>query len=302
MRSTVRRVAALLILPALLLTGCGGSDAPEVVGGFGTKPQLTIPDAPPPTELRTTVITEGKGLPVKAGDRIYVRSALFNWRTRQPLDDNFNPESEVYSESLAKLNKGWNQGLVGKKAGSRVLLVVPPALGYGAAGKPPAIEPNDTVLYVVDILGSAPMDAKITGKMVPPGPGLPTVQGKPGVKPVIKLPAGAPPKQLVSKVLVEGTGPVLTAKSWTAVHYVGVTWPRGEEFDASWNRPESGPTGFPLDGVIKGWTEGLAGKKVGSRVLLVVPPAKGYGPGGNPAAGIKGTDTLVFVVDILTAS
>ncbi len=84
--------------------------------------------------------------------------------------------------------------------------------------------------------------------------------------------------------------------------FSGAIWRSGKVFDSSWAR--SGSAQFPIGAgqVIAGWDEGLVGQTVGSQVLLVIPPAKGYGTAGSPSAGISGTDTLVFVVDILGAS
>ena len=112
-----------------------------------------------------------------------------------------------------------------------------------------------------------------------------------------------PPTTLVTKTLLQGNGPVVIKGQTVVVQYVGATWATGKVFDASWNRSQ--PFGFTIDAtpskVIPGWDQGLTGQRVGSRVMLVIPPAEGYGKTGNPQAGIKGTDTLVFVVDILGA-
>ena len=87
------------------------------------------------------------------------------------------------------------------------------------------------------------------------------------------------------------------------VQYVGAIWRNGYVFDSSWKRSQ--PFGFTIGAspsqVILGWDKGLVGQTVGSRVMLVIPPADGYGKTGSPQAHIKGTDTLVFVVDILGA-
>jgi peptidylprolyl isomerase len=83
------------------------------------------------------------------------------------------------------------------------------------------------------------------------------------------------------------------------VQYTGMLWRNGQVFDSSWSRGR--PSGISLNQVITGWKTGLAGQTVGSRVLLVIPPADGYGKAGQSQAGIKGTDTLVFAVDILDA-
>jgi FKBP-type peptidyl-prolyl cis-trans isomerase len=84
------------------------------------------------------------------------------------------------------------------------------------------------------------------------------------------------------------------------VQYTGVIWSSGKVFDQSWGK--GGPTTFPLGQVVPGFAKGLAGQTVGSQVVIVIPPSLGYGAGGNSAAGISGTDTLVFVADILASS
>ncbi|WP_253840242.1 FKBP-type peptidyl-prolyl cis-trans isomerase [Actinokineospora globicatena] len=122
------------------------------------------------------------------------------------------------------------------------------------------------------------------------------VEGAPGSKPKITIPpACAAPKTLQSKDLVEGTGAAVTAGVTMDTHYLLVTWSNRQEKDSSWDRGEP----YPLENVgkaqvIDGWNEGLLGMKQGGRRLLVVPPDKGYGEGGN---GIAPNETLVFVID-----
>jgi peptidylprolyl isomerase len=86
------------------------------------------------------------------------------------------------------------------------------------------------------------------------------------------------------------------------VQYVGVIWPGGREFDSSWRRGEAATITVGRGQVVRGLDRGLLGQTVGSRVLLVVPPDDGYGAAGSASFGVQGTDTLVFVVDILDAS
>ena len=122
-------------------------------------------------------------------------------------------------------------------------------------------------------------------------------------KPTITVPSGAAaPTQLVVQPLIKGDGPVVKSGQTVSVQYTGVIWDTGKQFDSSWDRGSPFETAIGTQSVIAGWDEGIVGQTVGSQVLLVVPPDKGYGAAGQSSAGIKGTDTLVFVVDILAAT
>jgi peptidylprolyl isomerase len=120
----------------------------------------------------------------------------------------------------------------------------------------------------------------------------------PSEKPDVAVPAGEPPAGLEIEEIEVGTGPEATSGSDVEVHYVGVSWSSGDQFDASWDRRS--PFSFQLGGgqVIPGWDEGVAGMKVGGRRRLTVPPHMAYGSRG--AGGVIGpNETLVFVVDLL---
>ncbi|MFZ0040617.1 MAG: FKBP-type peptidyl-prolyl cis-trans isomerase [Solirubrobacteraceae bacterium] len=115
-------------------------------------------------------------------------------------------------------------------------------------------------------------------------------------KPTVAVPKGPPPKTLVVKDLITGTGPAVTANSTVTVQYVGVLYKGGKQFDASWDDGTGQPTQLPLSGVIPGWQKGLIGMKVGGRRELIVPPSLGYGS--NAQAKIPANSTLVFVIDL----
>jgi peptidylprolyl isomerase len=115
-------------------------------------------------------------------------------------------------------------------------------------------------------------------------------------KPKVAPPSGAPPKTLVVKDLIKGTGPAATASSTVNVQYVGVVYKGGKQFDASWNDGSGQPVSLPLSGVIKGWQQGIPGMKVGGRRELIIPPSLGYGP--TAKAKIPANSTLVFVIDL----
>ncbi len=115
-------------------------------------------------------------------------------------------------------------------------------------------------------------------------------------KPEIEFQEGPPPAELVITDLVIGDGVQAQPGGTVTVHYVGVDYETGEQFDASWDRGE--PIEFPLRGLIAGWQEGIPGMQVGGRRQLVIPPALAYGEsGGHRLSG----RTLIFVIDLLDA-
>ena len=118
------------------------------------------------------------------------------------------------------------------------------------------------------------------------------------LKPDVSIPDGPPPGQLLVEDLTVGSGPEARPGQRVDVHYVGVSWSDGKQFDASWDRRST--FDFTLGGgeVIQGWDEGVAGMKVGGRRRLTIPPALGYGARGAGGV-IKPNETLVFVVDLV---
>jgi peptidylprolyl isomerase len=117
-------------------------------------------------------------------------------------------------------------------------------------------------------------------------------------KPEVDAPEGPAPETLEIVDIVVGDGAEATPGAKVDVHYLGVEYESGEEFDSSWSRGQS--INFPLNNLIRGWQEGIPGMKVGGRRKLVVPPKLAYGPagGGHPLSG----QTLIFVIDLLGVS
>jgi peptidylprolyl isomerase len=315
----VPRVAALLTALVLTVSACGSGpkdktddpitdsksalDAITVTGDFGTPPTVQI-DAPFDIEDTTRhILQAGTGKEVTAGDTVSFHVLLMNARDEKVITNTFegNPTSVIANNDVLP---GVRKALVGTSVGSRVLVAISPEDGYGPQGGDPAsgLGEDDTLVMVADILGVRRPLARAAGTPVAPKSGLPTVEVDDQGRPTITMPATEPPADLIVQPLIEGTGAVVEAGQTITVHYVGALWATGEEFDASWSR--GAPTEFPIGkgGVISGWDKGLVGQKVGSQILLVVPPAEGYGAEGQASAGIGPTDTLVFVVDILDAA
>ena len=316
----MRRIAALLLLPLLaagVLAGCGGGSPAStgtgsvtVSGAFGQTPVIKIPAAKAGHALAVKTLIQGTGPVLHTTDTFLSNYAIYLWSgtahrlVQSTFGSTAHPGSGPQLLS-GQLLPGLEKALVGQKMGSRVLAVIPPKDGFGSRGNPQVgIKGTDTLVFVVDLIKNFAGNASATGTPVSSGgKGLPTVTAVTGSAPTIKMPASTPPTTLVTKTLLQGNGPVVIKGQTVVVQYVGATWATGKVFDATWNRSQ--PYSFIIDAtpsaVIPGWDLGLTGQRVGSRVMLVIPPAEGFGKTGNPQAGIKGTDTLVFVVDILGA-
>jgi peptidylprolyl isomerase len=133
-----------------------------------------------------------------------------------------------------------------------------------------------------------------TSSATTPATPLPTaLKSKPNVAP----PSGPPPKKLIVKDLIKGTGPAASAGSTVTVQYVGVLYKNGKQFDASWNDGSGQPVQLPLSGVIPGWQQGIPGMKVGGRRELIIPSSLGYGSRGS-GSKIPPNSALVFVIDL----
>jgi peptidylprolyl isomerase len=283
----------LKILDGITVTG----DDPAVT------PKVTI--SAPPVKVSATavkVLKEGSGDESVAGSKVTVRQALFLGKDGKQLQSDY--ESKETPSFLLEGNDvipGLITAMTGVKVGSRILFAVPPAEAFGTGGRSDAgIGATDDLVFVSDILAVGKVLKQAEGTPVAPVTGQPTVTFDPAKGPTITVPKTAAPTSLVVQNLVDGTGPEVKAGQTLTVHYTGVVWADNSVFDSSWAK--GSPATFPIGtgGVIPGWDKGLVGKKVGSRVLLVVPPTDGYGA--QVKGNIPASSTLVFVVDILDAS
>jgi FKBP-type peptidyl-prolyl cis-trans isomerase len=310
----MRRIVALSIVPLIALValaGCGSSSSTSAnssvtaKGSFGKTPTVTIPKEKPDSTLAVKTLIQGSGAKIAKTDSFVSNFALYVWSgtSHKLLDSTYSTNPEALPATLLP---GIESAVVGKKVGSRVLAVIPPKQGYGSTGNSQlGVSGTDTLVFVLDLIQKYSDTASASGSQVSSGGGsLPSVTAANGGAPTVKIPKGVnPPKTLVAKTLIKGTGPAVTKGQTVVAQYTGVIWRTGQVFDSSWSRgtPFSFKIGATPSQVITGWDKGLVGQTVGSRVLLVVPPSDGYGSAGQSQAGIKGTDTLVFVVDIVGA-
>ena len=320
----MRRVAVALLAPiavTVAVAGCGSStstatssnanSAVTISGPAGKDPVVTIPAKDATSKLVTKTLTTGPGPVLAPTDSILANFSVYIWRgkTHHLLFSSFRPGPSHGPEVLPVTIplSGLQTALSGQHVGSRVFAVLPPKYGYGQAGNSQlGVQPTDTLVWVMDILKSFTPAESATGQHVSDGGGaLPKVSATTGSSPTITIPKSAPPSKLEVKTLIKGTGTPVKAGQGIVVRYVGSIWRTGNVFNNNWPtaaQPSAPPNLFHLGGLIPAWNTGLVGLPVGSRVMLVVPPAEGYGSKGQPSAGIKGTDTLVFVVDILAAT
>ncbi|MDT0168691.1 FKBP-type peptidyl-prolyl cis-trans isomerase [Pseudarthrobacter sp. BRE9] len=319
----MRRLLAILLPGLLLLTACGGTasqpePSSQSAGETAKFDSLKLTDngdkkAPgvdfdkplAVTQPTIKVVAEGSGDAVKANQVAKISILALNGTDGSQLEDTFpnEPESLELNDELKTSSAVIYNAFVGAKVGSSLALAVPgqqsaasgsPSPSDGASPSPSAAAAPSQLLIIKVLSASDPTPVldKPQGETVTPPAGLPTVTEKDGI-PEINVAGAAAPTSLVSQDLIKGTGATVKESDTLTVNYVGVNLADGTKFDSSFDRGQ--PATFPLTGVIKGWTQGLAGKTVGSRVLLVIPKDLAYGDAGQGQA--KGD--LVFVVDIL---
>jgi peptidylprolyl isomerase len=323
----VRRLLALLLAALLLLTvaGCGGgSDSSSsgssakatpkvdmgdkipglsVSGDVKTTPVVKVDPAVKVTKPTVQVISAGTGSPVLAN-----KKAMFNIFLAQGSDgkklfstaDAGTPTQVSMTEN--QFFKVIIDGLVGKPQGSRVAIAATVKDVWGSAGVPQLkLKTTDTVVFVLDVLSVEPTDvAKApSGKKVAAPASAPVVQAT-GSK-VTGLDFSKAPKKPPTKLtvipLVEGDGPKAKAGTLVTFNYYGAVWGSKKPFDSSFSRGAPVPFGVGVNGLIPAWDKVIPGLRQGSRVLIIAPPAQGYGS--RAQQGIPKNSTLTFVVDVL---
>jgi peptidylprolyl isomerase len=314
-RTTVRSTAlsGVLLLALGGLAACGDDDASSgsagggldtvtVEGDPGAVPKVSFKERLDAGETDSEVLTEGDGDTIESGDSVLAHLWIGNGYSQDEAFSTYEAGKPELLTVGGDLSGPINEGLEGHTVGSRVAVLSSAEDAFGESGNPQlGIGNKDSVLFVIDIIGQ--IGSEPSGEERTPAKWAPalvedgdTITGfdfggshKPGGK-------------LLETTLVKGDGPAVKSGQTIYVNYLGQVYQGAKPFDESYSG--GNPASFPIGvgQVVKGWDQALVGKTVGSRVVLEIPPALGYGKAGNEQAGIKGTDTLYCVIDILGAS
>lgn len=316
-RTTRTRLVAtsgVLVLAGLSLTACGNDDGSgsgsgeagglenvTISGDIGKTPEVEWKGQVAPDETETDVVTEGDGEELAAGDGALAHIWIGNGFTEDEAYNSY--EAKAPQLLVGAISEPFKKALEGNVVGSRVAVAATAVEAFGEGGNPElGIGNKDGLVFVVDVLakvGDEPVGAEREAAKW-----APTVIEADGVVTGFGFAeANKPSKNLLDTTLIKGEGPVVESGQTIAVNYLGQVYNAKTPFDESYSAEKS-QASFPIGvgQVVPGWDKALVGKTVGSRVILSIPPADGYGEAGNKDAGIKGTDTLFFVVDILAAA
>jgi len=311
--TTVRRLSAALFAGLILLAACSSS-SDELTGklvteGTGcqpsqvarTSPAPTIePVAKEPTKLVKKDLVKGKGCPIESDT--YVTIDLVGATAvagTQFVDTYAKPHPLSVQLGTQELITGLDDGLAGMKVGGQREIIVPAAMAYGKPGNPAQnIGKNQGLIFIANLVAVADHPIYCSDATIP------TTTKSTDKPTTVDMPVKAPTKT-TTKVLKKGDGPVVTAKSYVTVSYLGVACSTGKQFDSSWDRGETftaalSGAGDPTRSVIPGWTAGLVGQTVGSLVQLNIPSSDGYGKDGTGSIGAN--EDLVFVIKIVDST
>lgn len=314
-----RRLAALTVVPLLLLgaAACGedaGSDPTgsesadggsieglEVSGEFGEAPEVSL-DVP--LEIDSTqkqVITEGDGPAVEEGDIASLHLQVVSGKTGDKTIGTYEQGAPLTGAiAEGQIFPAVLDGVVGMPVGSRVAVAATPEDAFGPAGAEQyGIAADETVVFVIDVM-SVPLDGP-EGEAAEVPEDVPTlVEDSDGIVTgfTFENAPKKPSQELQVIPVIEGEGAEVEKGDAVTFDYLGQIYGTETVFDESYT---TSPRTFQVGvgNLIKAWDEGLVGVTAGSRVIIIVPPELGYGKEGNPQAKIKGTDTLVFVIDVL---
>jgi peptidylprolyl isomerase len=320
-------LATVSLCALAVLTACGddepeeetapGFEAVEVSGPVGEEPQIEWKAMLEPGKTQVEVVEEGDGPVLEKGDQVLTNVAISTDFSGDISYDTFGEDGalllEVGTEKEPTQVIDLMTNLISEQieagtttVGTRIAAAVDAEEEFGDLSlnlSQLGIGNQDGFVVVAD-LEAVPLDGA-EGKSSPPPSWAPEITYEKGEPTNLDSSAQPKPdaksKKLLEAVLTQGTGPVVEKGDTIVVDYIGQLYDGDKPFDDGFARKEPTTFSIGVGGVVKGWDQGLVGQKVGSRVLLQIPPALGYGKEGQ-GEDIPPNSTLYFVIDVLAAA
>ncbi len=281
-----------------------GNTGITVTGAFNTKPTVTFPASPAPKQLIEQTLIAGTGTPVASGDTVITNYVGEIWPTKvgsQPsvFDSSFSRGAPAgFVIGAGAVIPGFDKTLVGKQLGTRMLLSIPPADGYGASGNSQAgISGTDTLVFVVDLLADYKPNASAPGVVDSqlPATGWPKITNTPGREPVITSVAGvSTPAAPTSELLVKGTGAKIDPSKTLVLQLVDTDIATATQTQSSWGKQ---PQLISAQNVLSIATA-LNGQNIGARAVALLPATPAQ-PATATAAAQPATPGQVLIIDVV---
>jgi FKBP-type peptidyl-prolyl cis-trans isomerase len=312
LKKTSLAISALFV--SLTLTGCSSSaslacdfsgggaqvDSIEVSSEPLTKPTVSFASPITAESIQSRVVIEGDGEVFTGRNMIEFEFAGYNGGTGELLQetefDGKNPAPGFFGPDSVP---NFCSALVGAKEGSRIVAIFPAKDAHDGRGvENLGIGPDDSFVFIFDL--SRVYLEKAEGSSVAPEAGMPAVVTTPEGVPGITIPNTEAPEELRIAQLIKGEGETVVSGDNVTMHYSGFLWDGGTKFDSSWDKGSPAQFVVAPGQLIEGFLSAVVGQTVGSRVVVVIPPALGYGE--QASSTIPANSTLVFVIDILGTS
>jgi peptidylprolyl isomerase len=259
-----------------------GTLVPATTAPAASVPEVELP-AETPTELAVTVITPGSGAEAVDGDSVFVNYVGVRSEDGTEFDNNYGTSPFPVVLGSGGVIAGWEQGLQGAQAGSRLQLDIPPDLAYGDEPQGEIIQPGDALSFVVDVLAVVPT---VDAATAPTADDVPT--------------ADAPVTELAVEDLTPGDGAELAQGDTAVVHLIAARGDTGEVVESTWTSGQPQPVVVASGQLLAGLVEGLPGMKVGGRRAVTIPFST-FPPGSLEQLGVPAETDVVVIADLFAA-
>lgn len=277
----------------------GNAALVTALGSFGNDPRATFPTPLISTDVAVAELTTGDGIDIGATDAVEVSVSIYDGATGVPLASQSGDLIGVELRSFVTGDLSFTAAFTCATVGSRLVVTGTAEQLFGPESL--GLDPEQTLIAVNDIVLAYPGQATGVEQLVPGG--FPSVVFTPDGQPGFTFVGASPPSELVYAVMRQGSGAIVAEGDEIAANLTGIVWNGTATFASSFENLAPGPLliqelAADGTGTVPGLVTALIGQKVGSRILVVVPPSDGYPPGAAPGT-VGPEDTMVFVVDIL---